>query len=353
MKIIHFFGTMNRGGAELRTLEVIDRVGGSVENHFCVLSGKRGALDDKIIENGGKIHYLKFNLLFLFKLYNLLKNERPNVVHSHVFYTSGLILLVAKFNGVKGRISHFRSSSNGRDINIFNNIKYGFLKMLTLYAATDVIGVSETTMKAAIGERWKENSKCQVIYNGIKNNGKFKKNIQVNSTTNLVNVGRLISSKNQMFLVDLLKTMDTGRFNLKLVGNCKTEYAEGIAKSLKELEINNINLIGEKENVHDFLRESQIFLFPTEREGLPGALLEALYHGLPCIVSDIDIHLELKEYFPKQLTILPLELSLWKDELLKVDHSLRNGLYECDDISKAPFDLDRSVLKFKDLWSKY
>ena len=40
-------------------------------------------------------------------------------------------------------------------------------------------------------------------------------------------------------------------------------------------------------NVFDYLKSSDIFCFPSTREGLPVSLMEAMGAGLPAVVSDV------------------------------------------------------------------
>lgn len=46
--------------------------------------------------------------------------------------------------------------------------------------------------------------------------------------------------------------------------------------------------LGETDEVEQYLRASDIFVLPSEKEGLPNTLLEAMACGLPCVASRIE-----------------------------------------------------------------
>ena len=48
-----------------------------------------------------------------------------------------------------------------------------------------------------------------------------------------------------------------------------------------------IKLLGFQSNIPEILAASDCFVFTSFREGLPGALMEAMASGLPCIASNI------------------------------------------------------------------
>ncbi len=45
---------------------------------------------------------------------------------------------------------------------------------------------------------------------------------------------------------------------------------------------------GVRENIRDYLRVSDIFLFPTRQEGMPNSLMEAMASALACVTSGIE-----------------------------------------------------------------
>jgi len=45
---------------------------------------------------------------------------------------------------------------------------------------------------------------------------------------------------------------------------------------------------GRTDRVQDYLRASDMFVFPSRREGMPGAVIEAMSTALPCVVSDLN-----------------------------------------------------------------
>lgn len=53
-------------------------------------------------------------------------------------------------------------------------------------------------------------------------------------------------------------------------------------------EKNSVVLPGEVEDVGDYCRAADVFAFPSRREGLPNAVLEAMASGLPCVVAPFE-----------------------------------------------------------------
>ncbi len=55
---------------------------------------------------------------------------------------------------------------------------------------------------------------------------------------------------------------------------------------------NTVSFLGYQENPYSFLKHADIFFLPSRMEGFPNALLEALYCGIPCLVTRYDHYIE-------------------------------------------------------------
>ena len=121
---------------------------------------------------------------------------------------------------------------------------------------------------------------------------KWKEN-EIPSTFKIIHTGYMDSyRKGQDVLIKAIKEVKDKGYNIKLTligdGNKRKEFEE-LAKKLK---IDNIvefkGLIKEKKKVLEELRNSHMLVFPTQSEGLPRTIIEAMAQGLPCISSPID-----------------------------------------------------------------
>ena len=116
--------------------------------------------------------------------------------------------------------------------------------------------------------------------------------------------GRLISCKGLPLLLKVWKDILTEYSNviLIIVGsggsdmyNCEDEIKEYVkSNGLNE----RVNFTGGVTNVHEYLKASDVFVFPSEKEAFSNSLIEAMACGLPVIststggAKDIIVHKE-------------------------------------------------------------
>ena len=105
--------------------------------------------------------------------------------------------------------------------------------------------------------------------------------------------GKLNRGKGLEFLLRVWKVWGRDRPDcfLVLVGSgamqflsCEDELREYVREQHLET---SVRFVGAVSNVRDYLQAADAFVFPSESEALPLALLEALATGLPAIASDI------------------------------------------------------------------
>lgn len=108
----------------------------------------------------------------------------------------------------------------------------------------------------------------------------------------LLSVGELNRNKNHMVVIKALERLrDTGiKYFVCGIGPLEAEYK----KTIKNLGLNEqIKLLGYRNDISELCQAADLFVFPSLREGLPVALMEAMAAGKPCIASDIRGNCEL------------------------------------------------------------
>ena len=102
----------------------------------------------------------------------------------------------------------------------------------------------------------------------------------------LISVGELNKNKNHKVVIEALNDLKKTNIKYFIVGRGKKEDELKILIKKYKLE-KNVFLLGYREDVLPLLNMSDLFIFPSKREGLPLSLMEAMACGLPVICSDI------------------------------------------------------------------
>jgi len=359
-KVIHVLGGLGRGGVEMRLIEVMKHLDPKeVRLDYCSLSGQAGVLDSDAIELGGKIHHLGLSLKFPLKFIALLKKQKYNVVHSHVHLFSGYILFLAMIAGAPIRIIHFRNTHDGQNLSLRKKLQRSVGKWLASISATNVLGVCEAALESSWGKSYKDDSRCEVVYNGFANEDSDsvydKDSIpEITITGNgplIVHVGRFDPAKNHLRLLEIfseyLKTNPEA--TLLLVGRGETpEERLAIERASQSDLINHVVFSGLRNDVREILKAADLLLFPSLWEGLPGVVIEALLENTPVLASNLPGVREIDER-SEGITLLSLaeKNSVWANTMNKAigkraKISLEPG---------KPFNLDTNISTLKKLWS--
>jgi glycosyltransferase involved in cell wall biosynthesis len=121
----------------------------------------------------------------------------------------------------------------------------------------------------------------------------------------LLYVGRFVRSKGLDILLRSLAVLQERSPNsdllLLLVGSAdlQPDAIDGLLLEQARGRHDLIRVVGPTSNPQRYYHASDALAFPSRREGLPNVVLEALATGLPCILSDIAPHREIKADHPK------------------------------------------------------
>lgn len=103
----------------------------------------------------------------------------------------------------------------------------------------------------------------------------------------IVTAGRLITQKNQMMLLEAFAEIAKEYKDYKLIlygeGSLRKKFEEYIIEhNLQE----RVSLPGNVSDLSDRIRKAGIFVLPSNFEGMPNALIEAMAMGIPSISTD-------------------------------------------------------------------
>lgn len=129
--------------------------------------------------------------------------------------------------------------------------------------------------------------KSRIICNPV--NEKYLKADRKTPMKKIVCVGRLVAQKNQMLLVNAFeKILQTyPDYHLYLYGDgsdneCKDELLKYVSGKLEK----QVHFMGLSNTLEKDMADAAMFVLPSNYEGMPNALMEAMALGLPVISTD-------------------------------------------------------------------
>ena len=236
--------------------------------------------------------FMPFRLIYHISSFSLFINKiRPDfVVSMNGGYPGSLkclsMIIAAKLFGVRNYLV-VASTPAKRSFRTFYDILLDFLINISVKF---VIINSKNQLNLFEKLRFFKKEKLLQINNTLKiNNKKFKKINFKKKNIYLGVVARLDKQKKiekLMRIIQLLKNQDKN-FYLNIIGDGPEK--KNLLNLSKKLEVKEkINFMGfvKNDQIHKYLKKIDIFIFPSEDEGLPFSVLEAVNFGLPVIAAD-------------------------------------------------------------------
>ena len=102
----------------------------------------------------------------------------------------------------------------------------------------------------------------------------------------VISVGELNENKNHQVIIKAVGKLKDPQIHYIICG--KGDQLEKLKDLANELGIlDNVHFLGYRMDVLDICKQADLFVFPSHREGLPIAPLEAMFCGLPLVTSNI------------------------------------------------------------------
>ena len=279
------------------------------------------------------------DLKSLWEMWNFLRKEKPQIVHTHTPKAGIIGMLAARLAGVPYRLHTVAGLPLMEATGIKRKI-LNFVEKLTYSSATRVYPNSKGLYDFILQNNFTQSNKLKIIANGSSNgiNTTFFNPEQVTETERVtlreklniqpddfvfVFVGRIVSDKGINELIKAFSELKTAENNeltgikLLLVGGLESDLDPLNPETLAEINQNkDIISAGFQQDVRPFFAISDALAFPSYREGFPNVVMQAGAMGLPSIVSDINGCNEIIVEGENGLIIPPKNVEKLKEKML-------------------------------------
>lgn len=363
IRIFHILDTLNVGGLENGVVNLINGLDYSKFSHtLCVLRKigvmakriKRSDIEIICLDNTSRDYFMPL------RLKRIITRCAPDVVHTRNWGTIDGIL-AARLAGVKNIIhgEHGREYADLAGLNFKRKIfrwamspavKYfvAVSKEITLWLR-DTIGIPE--------------DKIVTIINGV-DTQKFhppadkkraKQGLGLNPDAFIVGtVGRLDKVKNYPMLLKAFHLSKTNHPPMKLLFVGDGPQRRNLEEFVRRNQIVNVEFLGQRENVADYLKCFDLFVLPSLAEGISNTILEAMATGVSVVATNIGGNPEiLEEGVTGSLILSGDYIALWKtivkylnDRNLCESHGKAARL-RCENL----FSLNFMVKKYDELYT--
>lgn len=315
MRILLVIDSFFTGGAEFSTLELFSYIQSKgVTIHICKIKDmnpqydpEKFGLHPSIITTLPQVGFKGKRIA----LQKLIATFQPDIIHSVLFNSNLLVRTIRLFNSsfvhLESLVNHTYSKNrlNEPGVTRLKLAYYQLLDGISSFFGTDHFHpngysvASHYQKKLLISPK-----KMTVVHRGRKSNDNLQVMLSKSSfgiaedQLVFINVARQEYQKGQDVLLDALSLVPHSVLNsihLLIVGR-EGKSTPMLLEKIKEKNLNsNITFLGHRDDIPSLLQMSDVFVFPSRFEGLPGVLIEAESFGLPIICTHLPMMLEVVE----------------------------------------------------------
>lgn len=246
----------------------------------------------------------KYDFAAIFRLRKIVREHHIDIIHTQgPGSLDAIATMAAKFAGVPIVVTRPFMIQDDVQFTKIRRWFYECIDRVTLSCSSAMIAVMGQGAKDLVDVYGVPQSKVRLIYNGVKLS-RFEPR-ESSSAGGLVDdepvvlgmVAQLTSVKGWPDFLKVISELNHLGKNVRgmVVGDGPLrEELEALADKLGISDI--VEFTGHRENVSECLAQIDILLFPSYREGLSVAIIEALAMGLPIVASDVGgIHEQVED----------------------------------------------------------
>lgn len=287
LKVFQIIPVLNLAGAERMVTHLT--LGLNRENCEVTLISfykTESVLNKELKKNNVRILYLDkksgFDIFLIKKLFNLLKKEKPDIVHTHlnsmVYVSLPCILLNIPIIHTVHNIASKELPSLSSKVH----------KLMFKHKKATPVAISPNIQETITHFYRITDEQVPMIYNGIDLSKCIKKQNYTSEISRILHIGRFSYQKNHEMLInsfyELIK--DYPKLHLYLAGI--GELMDDIKSLVTYFNLDDkVTFLGQVDNIYTVLNKVDLFVLPSNYEGFPMTIIEALGTGLPVIATNV------------------------------------------------------------------
>jgi len=360
-KILYVITQSSWGGAQKYVFDLA--MGFKEEFEVLVAFGGEGQLQERLQQAGIRTNRLKNlvreihpwrDLLGWWEIYRLIRKEQPDIVHTNSSKVEILGNLAAWLAGTKKIVFTAHGFVFNEELGFCKKFFFVFWEKLAGILANQIICVSDFDKRSALKNRIVSKKKLYVIHNGIEISK--EKMLCAKREDDKIIIGTIANfyrNKGLEFLVQAAAKLNEKLPNLEFWVAGDGGERQSIETIIEKYQLDNFKLLGFQERQYDFLRQLDIFVLPSLKEGLPYVILEALLLGLPVVASRVGGIPEIITDGENGFLVEPKNVQMLAE---KIEILLKNGQLRAkfaqrgQDRVRTHFSLERMIRETKDVY---
>lgn len=291
--VLYLIETSGPGGAENILISLVKNLDRSRYRSFvCLLRDGwlKTQLESLGIETIVVPQYGALDILWLFRIYRLLKHRSIHVMHAHEFAMNVYGSFLSSVTGIP-----IVATVHGKDyfwVKWRRRLAYRFVARQSVMVSVSEDLKQFVTQRAAINP-----DRVRIVHNGIDlyryaesdRPNTVRKELKINDNQPVIGtVGNLYSVKGHTYLLRACAVVARVFPDFVLLVAGRGDQLGALEEEARSLGIlGNIRFLGFRDDVPCLLQAMDVFVLPSVSEGLPLSILEAMALGKPVVASNV------------------------------------------------------------------
>jgi len=294
IKVLHLITSLEVGGAQHGMLLGLPRFDSDRYEHTVCSIMDRMQMAQQFRSAGIEVRTLglsrKTDVSVALRLRSLLKELRPDVLHTYLLHANVLGRIIGRLTGVPAIIGSERTIGQAR--------RWGRLATKLTNPLTDAVEVnSEIGGKAIVSDLGVPSNKVELVRSGLDlaafsastKRADIRSELGLNDNHHLVTfIGRLRPVKGVEYGIKAFAVASVQHQNLRIALAGEGEQLGYLQDLTSQLGISeNVTFLGVRNDLPDLLAATDSVLMPSLNEGFPRTAIEAMAAGKPVIATRV------------------------------------------------------------------